>query len=105
MVDKGNRVMRRVLNQAANAAVKTKGSIFQSLYRRLVPRLGHSKAIWAIAHRLCRLAWKILHAGVEYIEYGLTRDAKALRRHTARLVLELRSLGYQVTPPAATTQV
>jgi transposase len=102
---KGNRVMRRVLNQAANAAVKTKGSIFQSLYRRLVPRLGHSKAIWAIAHRLCRLAWKILHAGVEYIEYGLTRDAKALRRRTARLVLELRSLGYQVTPPAATTQV
>src|SRR5580700_8001672 len=102
---KGNRVMRRVLNQAANAAVKTKGSIFQSLYRRLVPRLGHSKAIWAIAHRLCRLAWKILHAGVEYIEYGLTRDAKALRRRTARLVLELRSLGYQVRPPAATTQV
>jgi hypothetical protein len=46
-----------------------------------------------------------LHAGVEYIEYGLTRDAKALRRRTARLVLELRSLGYQVTPPAATTQV
>jgi transposase len=102
---KGNRVMRRVLNQAANAAVKTKGSIFQLQYRRLVPRLGHSKAIWAIAHRLCRLAWKILHQGVEYIEYGLTRDAKALRRRTAKLVRELRSLGYQVTPPAATMQV
>jgi hypothetical protein len=26
--------MRRVLNQVANAAVKTKGSVFQSLYRR-----------------------------------------------------------------------
>ena len=39
---KGNRQMRRLLNQAANAAVKTKGSIFEVVYRRLVTRLGHS---------------------------------------------------------------
>jgi transposase len=36
----GNRQMRRLLNQAAHAAVKTKGSIFELLYRRLVVRLG-----------------------------------------------------------------
>ena len=36
----GNRQMRRLLNQAANAAVKTKGSIFELVYRRLVVRLG-----------------------------------------------------------------
>ena len=58
---KGNRQMRRVLNQAANAAVKAKGTIFAIVYRRLVPRLGHAQAIGAIAHRLCRLIWKILH--------------------------------------------
>jgi transposase len=52
---KGNRQMRRVLNQAANAAVKAKGTIFAIVYRRLVPRLGHAQAIGAIAHRLCRL--------------------------------------------------
>jgi transposase len=34
---KGNRHMRRLLNQAANAAVKRKGSIFEMVYRRLVP--------------------------------------------------------------------
>jgi transposase len=38
---KGNRQMRRILNQAANAAIKTKGSIYQRLYRRLKPRTGH----------------------------------------------------------------
>jgi transposase len=27
--------------------------------RRLVPRLGHAQAIGAIAHRLCRLIWKL----------------------------------------------
>jgi hypothetical protein len=32
--------MRRVLNQAANAAAKAKGSIFDIVYRRSVPRLG-----------------------------------------------------------------
>jgi transposase len=96
---KGNRAMRRVLNQVANAAVKAKGSIFQSLYRRLVPRLGHNKAIWAVAHRLCRLTWKILHQQVEYIEYGQQRDEKALQKRLAKFARQLRAFGYQVTPP------
>jgi transposase len=42
---KGNTNMRRLLNQCANAAVKLKGSIFQVLYRRLSPRLGHNQTI------------------------------------------------------------
>ena len=37
---KGNRMMRRVLNQVANAAVRSKGSVFQAIYRRIVPRSG-----------------------------------------------------------------
>ena len=64
----GNRQMRRLLNQAAHAAVNTKGSTFELLYRRFVGRLGHAQAIGAIAHRLCRLVWKILHDGVTYEE-------------------------------------
>src|SRR5712664_4892816 len=67
---KGNRHMRRILNQCANAAVKTKGSIFEIVYRRLVPRLGHNQTIGAIAHRLCRLIWIILHTRVRYEERG-----------------------------------
>jgi transposase IS116/IS110/IS902 family protein len=41
---KANRQMRRLLNQAANAAVKAKDIIFAIVYRRLVPRLGHGQA-------------------------------------------------------------
>jgi transposase len=52
---KGNRHMRRILNQCANAAAKSKGTIFQIVYGRLVSRLGHNQTIGAIAHRLCRL--------------------------------------------------
>jgi transposase len=96
---KGNRAMRRVLNQAANASLKAKGSVFHAMYHRLVPRLGHQKTVWAIAHRLCRVAWIILHHGVEYIEYGKQRDPQAIARRTANLIRALRGLGYQVIPP------
>jgi transposase len=60
---KGNKYLRRVLNQAAHAAVN--GSHFQAVFRRLLPRLGYQSAIWAIAHRLCRVLWKILHEGFD----------------------------------------
>jgi transposase len=94
----GNRQMRRVLNQAANAAVKTKGSIFELVYRRLVPRLGHAQAIGAIAHRLCRLIWKILHQGVAYEERGPAVTQARAHRRAAKMIRELRSLGYRVEP-------
>jgi transposase len=93
---KGNRNMRRVLNQAANAAAKAKGSIFEIVYRRLVPRLGHKQAIGAIAHRQCRLIWLILHQGIRYQERGPAVNKKSKQQRTARMIRELRKLGYTV---------
>jgi len=95
---KGNRQMRRVLNQAANAAVKHKGSIFEIVYHRLVPRLGHNKTIGVIAHRLCHLIWIILHKGVRYEERGPAVSEKSKQRRTARMIRKLRILGYRVEP-------
>ena len=95
---KGNRQMRRILNQAANAAVKHKGSIFEIVYRRLVLRLGHNKTIGAIAHRLCQLIWIILHNGVRYEERGPAVSEKSRRVRTQRMIRTLRSLGYRVEP-------
>jgi len=96
---KGNRFMRRLLNQAANAAVKVKGSIFEIVFRRLLPRLGFKQAIWAIAHRLCRLIWKILHQSVRYDERGPAVSQKSRGARTAKMIRELRSLGYHVDLP------
>jgi transposase len=92
----GNRQMRRLLNQAANAAVKTKGSIFELVYRRLVVRLGHAQTIGAIAHRLCRLVWKILHEGVVYEERGPAVTQQRAQRRAAKMIRELRNLGYRI---------
>jgi transposase len=103
---KGNKYLRRVLNQAAHAAVKKNGSHFQAVFRRLLPRLGYQSAIWAIAHRLCRVVWKILHEGVRFIEQGSQSDPKVRKQRARILARALRKLGYDVaiTPinPATT---
>jgi transposase len=101
----GNRHMRRLLNQATNAAVKAKGTVFEILYRRYVPRLGHHQTIGVIAHRLCRLIWKILHQGVRYEERGPTLSQQSKRSRTARMIRQLRSLGYRVELASAQSAV
>ena len=96
---KGNRPMRRLLNQAANAAARTKGSIFEVVYRRSVPRLGHNQAIGAIAHRQCRLIWLILHQGFRHKERGPAVSKQSKQKRTARMIRQLRSLGYRIESP------
>jgi hypothetical protein len=101
---KGNRYLRRILCQAAQAAVKNNGSHLQSLFRRLLPRLGYVKAIWAVAHRLSRIVWKILHQGATFVEYGQLGTPEVQKRRARKLVPALKRLGYTVqisrTPPA-----
>jgi len=84
------------LNQAAHAAIRVKGSIFEVTFRRLVPRLGYPKTVWAIAHRICRLIWKILHQGVRYEERGPSVSAKSKNARIVRMIRELRGFGYRV---------
>lgn len=97
---KGNRFLRRLLCQAAQAAARTQGSHLQSTFKRLVVRLGFTKAIWAIAHRLCRIVWKILHQGESFVEHGEAINPKAVRRCITHHLKALRRLGYPIPPPA-----
>ena len=94
---KGNKYLRRVLNQAAHAAVAKKGCHFQAVFRRLLPRLGYQSAIWAVAHRLCRVVWKILHEGVRFIEQGREVTPREKKKRAQMLARALRKLGYEVT--------
>jgi hypothetical protein len=65
----------------------------QIIVRRLSSRMGYNKAIWAIAHRLCRLIWKVLHDNVRYVEQGLAPSPIALKRRRQRLVTQLHKMG------------
>jgi hypothetical protein len=68
------------------------------VYRRSVLRLGHNQAIGAIAHRQCQLIWLILHQGVRYEERGPAVTKQSKQRRTAKMIRQLRSLGYRIEP-------
>jgi len=63
-------------------------------------RLGHDKTILAAANRLCRLVWKILHQGVQYIEHGNKPDPFRQKQRLQRMIRELKQLGYSLQPTA-----
>jgi len=103
---KGNRTVRRLLNQIAWGAVRTKDCFFKELYHRLIPRLGIHKAVWAVAHRIAKVIWKVLHEQVHYLERGpLAMDPIAMKRRVSRLSRQMRRLGYiiEVKPVAPAT--
>ena len=101
----GNHHMRRILNQAANAAVKYRGSIFEILYCRYVPRLGHNQTIGIIAHKLCRLVWKILHQGIQYEERGPEVKKASKQKRARKMIQALRRLGYRIEPSASPSAI
>jgi transposase len=94
---KGNRFMRRLLCQAAQAAARTNGSHLQDIFKRFVVRLGYVKAVWAIAHRLCKIVWNILHKGARFVEFSEARNPKAIQRAIHHHLKALRRLGYPVS--------
>jgi hypothetical protein len=51
---------------------------------------GVLSAIWAVAHRLRRVVWKILHEGVRFIEHGVEPDPKAKNKRARMLARALR---------------
>jgi transposase len=91
---KGNPYLRRVLCQAAQAAVRTNNSRFQQKFRHLLTKHGYVKSIWAIARHLSVVIWKILHEGAHYIEYGGKTSPGAARRRLSRVKKELRQMGF-----------
>jgi transposase len=93
---KGNRYVRRILAEAAQAAVRKKGCRFQQLFKRFLPRLGYPGAVWAVAHRLARVIWKMLHDAIPYVEFGDLGTPQSRKRRFQKLIKDLRKLGYTV---------
>lgn len=95
---KGSKWLNDALKDAAMAAVKTNDSYLQAQYRRLKPRLGHSRALGAIKHSIICAVWHILSTGELYSDLGgdyfRKRDPQ---RQTRRLVTQLEALGHAVT--------
>jgi transposase len=94
---KGNRYLRRLLMQTAWAAIHTKNTFYASLFQRMKPKLAAKGAAWAVAHRMARVIWLIMHEEVEYKEQGQAKPRpETLARKFRKLVREFKSQGIDV---------
>ncbi len=101
---KGNRYLRRLLCQIAWAAIHTKDSFFAGLFGRLQHRIEGKGAAWAVAHRIAKVIWLVLHQEVDYKEKGpAPQNLQTLIRKLRRLTKQFAAQGVDVScllPPA-----
>jgi transposase len=94
---KGAPWLKPVLVQAALAAIKVKNSSLRARYFSLRPRLGHKKAIIAVAAAMLRIAYHMLKDGTFYQDLGPDyRGRKNPERAARNLAKRIRALGYDV---------
>ncbi len=99
---KGNPWLRQALIEAANAAARSKGTFLGAYYQRLRKRMGHKKAIVALAHRILIIIYHLLKEQQSYRELGPDHvDEKAAEVARRRALRTLEQLGYDVTLQSA----
>jgi transposase len=94
----GSPWLKTELVEAANAAVRSKGSFLAARYGRIKSRRGHNRAIIAVAHAILVIAYHLISRDQTFTELGAqyylnrhSRDAE-----TRRLVRRLEALGNTV---------
>ena len=95
---KGDGWLRSALVESALAAIRSRKTSFSGQYSRLRARLGHKKAVVAVAHSMLVVIYQILATGKTYEELGRDYYEKIYKRtKEQRLVRQLERLGYKVT--------
>lgn len=97
---KGNSILRYLLCEAANGAIRTL-SVFREKYRGLVIRRGHKKAIVAIAHKMIRTIYFMLTRRQTYHDSGFDYAAANVKKNAPRWIKALELHGYVVKLSAA----
>lgn len=94
---KGNRVLRRVLTQAAWAASRCKKGYLRAFFSRAKGRSGWAKAIVATAHKILTIAYCMLRDGTPYRDLGDDYfDKLNPARTIKRMIKKLGTLGVTV---------
>jgi transposase len=94
----GNKPLGAALNQAANAASRTKNTYLSAQYHRLAPRRGKKKAIVALMHSILVMSYHMIQRKEPYQELGGNYfDQRSPEVTANRLVKRLERLGFQVS--------
>ena len=99
---------KRNPNRAAQAFRMAAASLSRSqtalgaFFRRIRARRGGPQAVTATAHKLARVYYAVLKAGVSYIELGQQAyEEQYKQRRLAHLKVQAKSLGFQLVPCGA----
>jgi len=95
---KGNRWLRRILVQVAQAAGRSKNTYLSAQYRRIAARRGRKRAAVAVAHTILVIVYHMLRTAAPYHDLGPNFfDQLDPQRLTRYLVKRLEALGNKVT--------
>ena len=90
---RGNPWLRSTLVECAWGASHRNQSTFQARYQRLAPRIGHKRAIVAVAHGLLLTVFEVLRSNEPYSALGADRmppeKTKRLIRHHSKRIIAL----------------
>jgi hypothetical protein len=86
----GNPWFRATLIECAWAASRTNDSAFKARYEQLKPKIGHKRALVAVAHALVKTIYYVLSTGEPYRaakpeELNEVKRQRVIRHHTRRL--------------------
>jgi transposase len=90
---KGNKYIRTILCETANAAIKT-NSQFKGIYKGLVIRRGHKRAIVAIGHRMLKIIYSMLKTGSAYKDPEIDYEEMMVKKNAPRWIKALKKYGY-----------
>ncbi len=97
-IRKGNRWVKAILVQAAQAAARTKNTYLSAQYHQIAARRGNKRAAVAVGHSILVISSHMLTTGEPYQEKGANYFSDLDRHHAERRATkQLERLGYQVT--------
>lgn len=92
---KANKYVRSTICECAHAASRTK-SQFKGYYQSVSCRRGNKKAIFAVAHKLLRIIYKVLQSRQPYYDPVVDYEKAMVERNASRWITALKKFGYAV---------
>lgn len=94
---KGNKTLKVILTQCAQAAVKRKDSFFYAQYQRIAMRRGKKRAILAVAHSILIAIYYMIKEDKEYEDLGSNfYNQFNTEKKANSYIKKLKELGYEV---------
>jgi transposase len=90
---KGNPYVRRILCEAANAASRTRSALTEK-FKALLTRRGRKRAIFALAHKILKIVFVLIHRGDYYRDATVDYEAISVGRNAPRWIRMLKKYGY-----------